>query len=703
MSSDLSEFHESFFEESFEAVESMESALLELDHDAPDGESVNGIFRGAHSIKGGAGMFGFEAIAGFTHVMETLLDEIRNGQRRVDSAIVDLLLQAVDCLRAMLAANQAGEDPTSERVTETQKALEAVLAGNAPDQATDEPCTPEGDGEGAVTREPGDGRGWRVRFRPHPDFFASGNDPLTFLKELGQLGPAEVECRTDDLPDLDGIDAGTCYLSWTIDLRADVAREAIDEVFGWVEDQAEIEIEPVAAGPDTPTTASAEPGGAPPTTQGALPADTVPAEAAARPNGGEEAPGRGGAKARTDSKPQTGSIRVAIDKIDTLINLVGELVITQSMLSHLGEEFDESQLEALRLGLSNLDRHTRELQESVMSIRMLPIKFCFSRFPRVVHDLSSRLGKRVELELRGEQTELDKTVLEKINDPLVHAVRNCIDHGIELPEARRAAGKPETGHICLNAYHSGGNIVIEVTDDGAGLPKQKILERARERGLIAEDARLSDEEIDNLVFLPGFSTAERVSDISGRGVGMDVVRRNINDLGGSVEIHSLEGQGSTLTIRLPLTMAILDGQLVRVGDQIYVIAVASIVESLRIEPHHVSTVAGENELYRLRESYIPILRLYEEFGIPPRTERLEEGILVVVEADGRPVGLFVDELLGQQQVVIKSLEPNYRQLPGIAGATILGDGRIALILDVPGLTVRIRQIETKPQGDSRAA
>jgi two-component system chemotaxis sensor kinase CheA len=369
--------------------------------------------------------------------------------------------------------------------------------------------------------------------------------------------------------------------------------------------------------------------------------------------------------------------------------MVGELVITQSMLGQVGggeiEEFDVTRLEKLRDGLGQLERNTRELQESVMQIRMLPISFSFNRFPRLVHDLSAKLGKKIELIISGEGTELDKTVMEKIGDPLVHLVRNSLDHGIEMPAERVAKGKPETGVVHLNAYHQGGNILIEIKDDGAGLPAGKILAKARDRGLVAPDEELSQEQILELIFEPGFSTAEEVSDVSGRGVGMDVVRRNIKDLGGAIEVKSAPDEGSTFTIRLPLTLAILDGQLLNVGDETFIMPLISIVESLQVDSSLINSVAGSAEMYKLREDYIPIVRLYDLFGIEPKVTHLDNALLVVVEHEGQKIALMVDELLGQQQVVIKSLETNYKRVEGLSGATILGDGTVALILDVGGL------------------
>ncbi|MDE2303974.1 MAG: chemotaxis protein CheA, partial [Gammaproteobacteria bacterium] len=403
------------------------------------------------------------------------------------------------------------------------------------------------------------------------------------------------------------------------------------------------------------------------------------------------APAAAGAPSRSEcasaprSSAESASIRVGTEKVDALINLVGELVITQSMLSRFTEHCEMQDLESLRRGLMHLARNTRELQESVLKIRMLPISFTFGRFPRLVHELSRKLGKKVELRMSGDQTELDKTVLEKIADPLVHLVRNSLDHGLETPAQRLAAGKGEVGVIELDAFHEGGSIVVEVRDDGAGLDKSRILEKARSRGLVGADEALSDEQIFQLIFMPGFSTADKISEVSGRGVGMDVVRRNINDIGGHVQISSTEGRGTTIRIRLPLTLAILEGQMLRVGGETYVISLLSIVETVQPRAGQIHTVTGRTELLRHRGDYLPIVRLHRLFGIETEGDELARGLLVVVEADGHRAALLVDELLAQQQVVIKSLDTNFRHVPGLAGATIYGDGRVALIIDVPGV------------------
>ena len=671
MSIDLSQFLETFYEESFEGLETMEQELLNLESGNTDPEVINTIFRAAHSIKGGSGTFGLDSVADYTHVLETLLDEMRDGRRAVTPDVIAPLLGAVDVLRDMLTALRAGEEPDPAPVAASRQALEAVL-GQAGSEAAGANAGTKG---GAAA-----GSGWRIAFRPHAHMLQTGNDPVRMFRELAELGELDVQVDVEQLPSLACLVPEESYLGWTLILRGDVGREAIDEVFDWVEGDCDLVIEPLNEDGDAP---------APKESVTATPAaaTAAPASSATEPKPA------GQTGVRTARPAETSSIRVAIDKIDDLINMMGELVITQSMLSQLGEAetFGPEHIERLRDGLAQLERNTRELQENVMRIRMLPISFAFQRFPRLVHDLGARLGKKIELQLSGEQTELDKTVMEKIGDPLVHLVRNSLDHGIETPEARLAAGKTETGIIHLNAFHEGGNIVIEIRDDGAGLNRERILAKAVENGLVDPEDHLTDEQVYELIFAPGFSTAETVSDVSGRGVGMDVVRKNIRALGGTVDVQSEPGRGSTFTIRLPLTLAILDGQSVRVGQEIYIVPLIAIIESLQVEPEFVKSVTGSAQVYCLRDEYIPIVRLADVFGVQAEARRLEDGLLVVVESEGNKIALFVDDLLGQQQVVIKSLETNFRKVDGISGATILGDGTVALILDITGLIGLARQ------------
>ncbi len=689
--SEMEEIHKIFFEESFEGLDVMESSLLLLGAQ-PDRETINTIFRAAHSIKGGAATFDFTELAHFTHGIETLLDQMRTGERTVTSEAVQLLLQSVDCLRGMVTAAQAGTAVDQVTVEALNADLARMLssaqaAAPAMQASTASAPAPSASSLGALSpsaslsvssamsASPGTQAAaacWEIEFRPKPELLRTRNEPARLFAELARLGPLTVSADCSGVPSLATLDPEDCHLAWHIVLGADVERARLDEIFDWVSESATIDcrrIDPPGTIPE-----AQPPIAAPIATPIAAPAQ--PTEAHDLRLADASASGKG---------VDTGSIRVSTEKVDALVNLVGELVITQSILSRFSAGVEVDQVEALRDALAQLARNTRQLQESVMQVRMLPISFCFNRFGRLVHELSRRLGKQVELELSGEGTELDKTVLEKIGDPLVHLVRNALDHGLETPEARVAAGKPPTGVLELRAYHEGGNIIIEVRDDGAGLNRARILAKARERGLIAADAVLNDEQVHNLIFAPGFSTAQQVSDVSGRGVGMDVVRRNINGLGGMVNITSTEGQGSTIRIRLPLTLAILDGQLVRVGAEVYVISLVSIVETIQVKSDRLSAVAGRTELFRLRDEFLPVVRLYEQFGIDPDRRGTDGGLLVVVEADGTRVGVLVDDLLAQQQVVIKSLEANFRHVAGLAGATILGDGTVAPIIDVPGL------------------
>jgi len=676
MTIDMSKFLDTFFEESAEGLDAMESGLLNMQEGAADDELINTIFRAAHSIKGGSATFGLSEVAEFTHHMETLLDEMRAGKRAASRDVVDVLLESVDCLRAMLAASKNGDvnDPARAKTLGERmgRMLGAPVAGVVHADATHAAADAAG-------------HGWSVVFRPHAHLYRTGNDPVRMLRELAELGDYKVACDTARLPRFADVQPEECVLAWTVELRGDIPEKNVREVFDWVEGDCDLSIEAIRG--DTANGA-----------RGA-PCEQTPAreQKAAEPDIKLKTPD---AKVPTQdprAASETTSIRVGIDKVDALINMVGELVITQSMLGQVGKDFDMSRVEKLMHGLAQLERNTRELQESVMRIRMMPISFAFQRFPRMVRDLSQKLTKKIDLRMSGEQTELDKTVMEKIGDPLVHLVRNSVDHGIEMPDARRAAGKSETGIVTLNAFHQGGNIVIEIKDDGAGLPRDKIIAKARKQGLLGADEEPGDDKVFELIFMAGFSTADQVTDVSGRGVGMDVVRKNIKALGGTVEVKSENGRGSTFTIRLPLTLAILDGQLVSVGEQTYIVPLVSIVETLQMKKEAISAIAGRAELYRLRDEYIPVLRLYNLFCIEPRQTELVGGLLVVVEGDGKRVGLFVDDLQNQQQVVIKSLESNFKRVPGVSGATILGDGTVALILDVGGVIDASRQA-TSPKG-----
>ncbi|WP_319557955.1 chemotaxis protein CheA [Thiomicrorhabdus sp.] len=668
-------FRQTYLEESFEGLDVMEAGLLELPTGIPDNEKINEIFRAAHSIKGGSGTFGFSEIAGFTHVLETLLDEMRDGTREVTVESQQALLQAVDVLRDMLTRLKNHEEVDLDRAQEVQNQLEEILGGGSSLEAVQESME-AASASGVKT--------WQIDLIPEAELLKTGNEPLRIFRELETLGDLTVELKNDELPEFDAFDPESLYLSWQLTLQSDHATlEDVQEVFEWIDgDGATIHIKEMDV---SDTQAETEPAVevaekipqeevvGKPVIQ-AVPATPKKAEKKAAP--------------QSSSKPE-GSIRVDLSKIDQLVNLVGELVITQSMLSQFGDQAEQGAQEGnhdwvdkLKEGLNHLERHTRELQESVMNIRMLPVSFAFNRMPRIVHDVSQKLGKKINLVMEGEGTELDKTMLEQLTDPLVHIVRNSIDHGIEGPDARLQAGKDETGTVKLSAYHQGGSILIQISDDGAGINAAKIEQKAIEKGVIEADHGLNEQEIIDLIFHPGFSTAEVVSDISGRGVGMDVVRRNIRSLGGSVEVETRLGEGSVFTIRLPLTLAILDGQLCTVGSQTFVFPLVSIIESIQVDPVSVKGIAGGAELYKLRDTYIPVIRLHRKMAVADARENLQDGLLVVVEASGQRAGVFVDDLLGQQQVVIKSLESNFMKVDGIAGATILGDGTVSLILDI---------------------
>ncbi len=674
MSEDLSEFHGVFFEEVDELIISMESELLEMLSDPDDPEKINTVFRAAHSIKGGSATFGFSAVAEFTHVMETLMDEIREG-RKLTPELVNLLLKATDCVRSMMEGEKEKTPVDTSVVEKVKLELQAELGGA---ESSDEPSIePESESEPEL-KSTELNQQWMVHVRPGEDSLKTANDPLTFIIELAHLGDLNVSLDTTKLPNFADFDPQCLYLAWDIELSGQVNEEEIRDVFEWIDVCSDIQIEEAS-------TESSE-------TLEAKESENTITTASKNQDRAQKPAQAAKSKTKPASVP---TIRVGIDKIDKLINLVGELVITQSMLTEEGDKLPQDLAEKLQEGLAQLKRYTRELQENVMQIRMVQIGSAFNRLPRMIHDLTGQLDKKVELIMSGEQTELDKTVMESIGDPLVHLVRNAVDHGIETPEVRKHAGKDETGKLLLNAYHESGKIVIEIKDDGAGLNCEKILAKAIDNGLVESDETLSDVAIYELLFHPGFSMAEKISDVSGRGVGMDVVRRNIQSLGGTVEVQSTFGQGSTFTIRLPLTLAIVDGQLVRVGGETFVIPLISIVESIQLKPEFINAVAERGELYRLRSEYIPLVRLAGLFSMSSASNN--ELLIVVVESDVGKIGLLVDDLLAQQQVVIKSLETNYKRIEGIAGATILGDGTVALIMDINSVISLSRNSQSEQQ------
>lgn len=689
MAVDLSRFQESFFTESAEHVETMETGLLELEERPTDLDLLNRIFRAAHSIKGNAGMFNFTDIGELTHQMENVLDLLRNEKMPVTPEVIEVLFRALDGLKGLLDVAQGQGEIDEELIKRLKEELQSCQAEGGTNA---QPLPP---GAAPVHGQSASKPGWRpvtIDWVPLPELFQRGLDPLQIFRDLHELGMVKVlEVRTDELPALPVMDPERCYLSWGIELETDAPIAKVDAVFDFVRDGSELTI--VDRAPKKRE--SYKRVGDILVEEGVVTSEQVAESLAKQKNLGQilveekkatpQQIDKALQKQQQLKKGETASIRVDTDKIDKLINLVGELVITQSMITDLGEKFTISQLPVLQERIVQLERNTRELQERVMSIRMMPIGSAFHRFPRLVRDLAGKSGKQIQLVMTGEETELDKTLIEAIGDPLTHLVRNSADHGLEPPEERLAQGKPAKGTIRLHAYHDGGNICIAVQDDGRGLNREKIVRKAVEKGIIADGSNMSDEEVFQLIFRPGFSTAEKVTDVSGRGVGMDVVKRNIEGLGGSVGVQSTLGKGSKLTLKLPLTLAIIDGMTVRVGNDNYIIPLISVTESIRPKTQDLQRIVGKGEVVNLRGEWVPMVRLYEVFNRPADFTDPSQALLVIVEVEGRRVAVLVDELTGQQQVVIKSLEQNYRKVEAISGATILGDGQVALILDVPGL------------------
>ncbi|MBE9608800.1 chemotaxis protein CheW [Chitinilyticum piscinae] len=722
MTIDMSQFIGVFFDEAAEHLASMESLLLQLDLANPDDESLNAIFRAAHSIKGGAATFGFSDLADVTHILENLLDRLRRHELALQAVMVDVFLQAGDVLRSMLDAHRGQGEVDPAAVAAVSGRLEELAA--LQDAATEAPTPVLPDQAGvagvsgtlhiapqaSVTRENLE-RSLAAHGVVHSYSNASPDGETlvgmtlngTVEELLGELefaiAPEHLRWQATNAADVDPgygffepevvqSDPGYGFFE---PLAAKPAAEEGDgygffeplpqpsrqthegDGFGFFVDPASLPA--VATAPLEPAQQDTAP-------------SVAPVSAAVMNEVASVPPPQKSNAAKTAASHES-SIRVGVEKVDQLLNLVGELVITQSMLAQNVAALDPASYGHLISGVQQLERNTRELQESVMSIRMMPISSVFNRYPRLVHDLAAKLGKKVELRMLGEQTELDKGFIEKLSDPLTHLVRNSLDHGIEAPETRVARGKSETGTLTLKAFHQGGSIVIEVRDDGGGLNRERILAKARERGMGVSDS-MPDSEVWQLIFEAGFSTAAEVTDVSGRGVGMDVVRRNIQSMGGRIDIESMLGVGSTISIRLPLTLAILDGMSIQVGEEIYIIPLSFIVESLQPAKDMVKTVTGQGRVINVRGEYLSLVALHEVFHVEPRITEYHQGLTIILEADGQKVALFVDDLLGQHQVVVKNLETNYRKVAGVAGATIMGDGRVAFILDVSTL-VRLAQ------------
>ncbi|MEY4756186.1 MAG: hypothetical protein RJA34_1084 [Pseudomonadota bacterium] len=687
---DLTQFYQIFFEEAGENLDLMEQMLLNLHLETADDEELNGIFRCAHSVKGGAATFGFSDVAELTHQMESLLDRLRRHELQPNAMMVDVLLESADASRSLLARHQAGGEgdamPTGDLVAriaalaagKTLAATVKVAPVAAPAPA---PVAVAAPAPAPAPAEAGGQRVLTIAIGPM-DKPEQADAVKDLFRDIPGLGEIEVQASTDPKTRVFEVKT-TSSDEELLDLFAfHVARDSVRIKAAGQGGAAFVSDDPPADAPLAPAPFYGffdDAPGAPSVDAGHHGSVDVHAH---KPVAGTRA-------VVPAATPEAATIRVAISKVDQLINLVGELVITQAMLAQNSRALDPALHQLLLSGLGDLDRNTRDLQESVMSIRMIPMSVVFSRFPRMLRDLAGKLGKKVDFVTQGEATELDKGLVEKITDPLTHLVRNSCDHGIEMPEDRRAAGKPETGTITLSAAHQGGSIVIEVRDDGRGMSREKILRKARERGLDVSD-QMSDAEVWQLIFAPGFSTAEVVTDVSGRGVGMDVVKRNISALNGTVEIESNEGQGMKVSVRLPLTLAIMDGMSVGVGEEVYLLPLSSVVESFQVKAETVTTVGQGSQLVKVRDEYMPVIGLEKVFQVPRFDLDKTSDIMVVIEADGSRVALLVDELLGQQQVVVKNLESNYRKVPNVSGATILGDGKVALILDTAALVRRSR-------------
>jgi two-component system chemotaxis sensor kinase CheA len=723
MSNEFAEFHDAFFEESAEHTAAMEESLLQLEQRPADLDLLNRIFRSAHSIKGASSMFGFTAVSEFTHGVETVLDELRNGQIAVTKSVIDVLLDATDTVKTLLKAAQGQGSADAEAVEAVRVKLAACRSESTADPETGEACRTETPPASSPADAPPRPIRYRIVWTPPDDVFQRGLDPARILRELARLGTVSaVTADTTRVPDLHAIDPERCYLSWAIELETASPARDIESVFEFVREGSaltitEVEAQhvvplPIPAPSHTPSTPEPTPErkrlGDILVEEGAVTPEQVAVALSKQKRFGEilvedrvvspqqiqqalEKQRQMEAAAAAPRKAESSSIRVDTTKIDKLINLVGELVITQSMISDLGHHFEMDKLPMLLERVVQLERNTREIQERVMAVRMVPIGTVFHRFPRLVRDLAASKRKQVRLALSGEETELDKTVIESIGDPLTHLIRNSVDHGLESPEDRIARGKPEEGTITLNAFHQGGTICITVEDDGRGLNREKIVAKAIAQGLITEAETLPDEAVWPLIFRPGFSTAEAVTDTSGRGVGMDVVKRNIESLGGTVMIQTTEGRGSRFTLKLPLTLAIIEGMSVRVGPEVYIVPLTSIIESIRPRREEIKTIVGRGELVDVRGAYLPLIRLDHVFGGAADMTDPIQAVLMIVESEGERVALMVDELLGQQQVVIKNLSQNFRKVEGIAGATILGNGQVAFIVDVRGLLTVSRE------------
>jgi two-component system chemotaxis sensor kinase CheA len=682
---------QTFFQECDELLLAMEEGLIAMESGEADSEMINAVFRAVHSIKGGGGAFGFEILVGFAHVFETAMDHVRSGKLTPTSDVVKVLLRAGDKLSDHVTVVRTGSGAVVDD-GEVKEELNRLTGAEPEDSGPPAPAEFEGFGFMPVMIDIGDEEPatpvapvWHIHFAPHAGLYAKANEPFLLLRELGMLGQIEVTVDLSRLPDLMSVEPDQAYFAWNIVLRDCLDCSKVEEVFEFVSGDCDLEISELAAEPEA-------------SVENALPSldDTAPDQPAVEAAPSDRTPATPTAAAPiVEAVKQT--IRVDLDKVDRLVNLVGELVITQAMLSQRLLDASAPQGTTVSAGLGELEHLLRELQEAVMAIRTQPVKSVFQRMPRLVRETAAQTGKEVRLEIEGETTEVDKTVIERLGEPLTHMIRNAVDHGLETPAERIAAGKPAEGTVKLSAEHRGGRIIIEVSDDGRGINRPKVRQKAIERGLIAVNNNLSDEEIDNLIFLPGFSTATQVSNISGRGVGLDVVRRNILDLGGRITIGSNAGKGSKFSLTLPLTLAVLDGMIVAVGDQTFVLPLTHIIESLLPKAADVKPFGSNGMLLNVRGVYVPLVSVGRLLNVPGTLHDVATSVVILVESEGAGrMALAVDAIVGQRQVVIKSFESNIGHINGIAAATILGDGRVALILDIDGLVAGCREGTGRP-------
>lgn len=685
MPMDTNQFLQVFIEESLEAMQEIEQTLLNIELDDVDIEKINSLFRSIHSMKSSSAVLGFKSMSELAHTLETFLDFVRSNVYQLNQQDIDLLLEAVDILRLMLNSaknNTPINEEETQRVVSIFKSKNENIYSEIPEKKK-KPEAESGVREEtkkdqkvekkkeerkeekketpvAAAVDKKNEAGWRIQFHPNRNILQTGTDPSRAMGVLKELGKMEVEVDTSSLPPFPEFNPEECFLIWNIVLYTSTPENEIREVFIWVANDESVVVVPVSEQISPVKSVKKET---------AVPAEKKPAAM----------------KEPVAQLEHITSVRVTTEKIDNILNIVGELVIAQSVINQIAKDFEMSLSERLYEGLGYLDHNFRELQANVMRVRMVPVEYIFSRIPRFIHDLASKMDKQVDLITKGGQTELDKNMLEKISDPILHLVRNAVDHGIERSEVRQEKGKSAKGIIKINAHQESGNIIIDVSDDGGGLNRDRIRAKAIERGLISESDQLTDEEMFQLIFQPGFSTAAVITDISGRGVGLDVVYKNVRDVGGDITIESVEGEGSTFRMRLPLTLAIMDCQLIRIGEETYIIPLVTITEIIKIDPGQLNYVDQNNMIYHFRNEYIPIIQLSLFFNIPDPTAEMKNKFLIVVDVNEQYVGLIIDELLSQQQVVIKNLEDNYQKITGISGATILGNGRVALILDVTAI------------------